>query len=98
MSIANLDDTELTELLGDLMSNYDLSELDDKYGFPIPQWITIKYRCMACSKETRSRIQTMSIRQASRELACPFCRKVSQMFSIHTEKESTQITGQDLTV
>lgn len=85
MSLADLDITQLDALLRDLQTVYDIVELDDKYGITIPQWLTIKYRCVACAKETRSRIQAMSIRQAKREMICPFCRKTSRLFTIHRE-------------
>jgi DNA-directed RNA polymerase subunit RPC12/RpoP len=95
MEIANLDDGILISLMRDLQAAYDISIVAEKYGISIPQWLTIKYRCVACAKETRSRIQVINIRQANRELTCPFCRKISKMFTIHTEKEVSKLTAQD---
>ncbi len=87
MNIADLDEKNLRMLLQDLQKSNDLPSLSEKYGVTIPQWFTIKYRCVNCSKETSNRIQTINIRQANKTLTCPFCRKVSQMFTIRTEKE-----------
>ncbi len=86
MSIADFGDGTLTQLLYDLQTTYDISVLEEKYSVPIPQWLIIIYRCRACSKQTRSRIQAMSIRQANKILTCPFCRKNSGMFGIHVDK------------
>ncbi|KKN76622.1 hypothetical protein LCGC14_0368190 [marine sediment metagenome] len=88
MSIADFSDGTLTDLLYDLQTTYDISVLEEKYSVPIPQWITIVYRCRACFKQTRSKIQAKSIRQANRILICPFCRKDSGMFGIRTEKDT----------
>jgi len=91
MKLADLDSKTLNSLLRDLQTTYDITELDEKYGIAIPQWLIIKYRCVACAKETRSRIQAISIRQAKREMICPFCRKTSRIFTIHTEKEAMSL-------
>lgn len=91
MKLADLDIVTLNSLLRDLQTTYDITELDEKYGVVIPQWLTIKYRCVACAKETRSRIQAISIRQAKREMICPFCRKISKIFTIYTEKETMNL-------
>lgn len=88
MEIADLDAMTLISLLNDLQVTYDISVIAEKYGVSIPQWLTIKYRCVACAKETRSRIQATNIKQANRTLTCPFCRKISKMFTIHIEKDT----------
>ena len=91
MDIADLNETELYLLLMDLQTTYDSSVLQEKYGITLPQWLTVKYRCVACAKETRSRIQVKSIRTANKQLICPFCRKVSKIFNIHTQSKDKLI-------
>jgi len=92
MKLADLDTETLVSLLYDLIIVHDTSELTEKYGVSIPQWLTIKYKCVACSKTTRSKIQTINMRHASRILTCPFCRKISNMHGIHVEKLSKLTT------
>lgn len=87
MDIADLDSAGIASLLYNLQTTYDVKVVEEKYGFSIPQWLTIKYRCVACAKETRSRIQVINIRQSNKQLTCPFCRKISKIFTIHIEKE-----------
>lgn len=86
MNIADLDEKQLRMLLQQIPYN-DLSSLSEEYGVTIPRWLTIKYRCVNCAKETNNKIQTINIKQANKTLTCPFCRKVSRMFTIRTEKE-----------
>lgn len=86
MELADLDAAAATSLLYDLQTTYDVEVVEEEYGVTIPQWLIIKYRCVACAKETRFRIQAINIRQASQQLTCPFCRKISKMFTIHIEK------------
>lgn len=97
MSIVDLDSKSRVELLGRLQMTYDSSLLEEEFDIAIPQWLTIKYKCISCSKVTRVRVQTKSIPQANRQLTCPFCRKVSQMSDIHVEKESTDLSRDDFT-
>lgn len=85
MGLTDLTPTTAITLLYDLQTTYDITVVEEKYGFPIPQWLIVKYRCIACAKETRSRIQAINIRQANKQLTCPFCRKISSMFTIHIE-------------
>lgn len=91
MEIADLNETELYSLLHDLQTIYNSSELQKKYGITLPQWLTVKYRCVACAKETRSKIQVKNIRTANKQLICPFCRKVSKMFNIHIQPKDKLI-------
>jgi DNA-directed RNA polymerase subunit RPC12/RpoP len=93
MKFTDLSITEANSLLYDLTTTYDIAVVEEKYGFSIPQWLTIKYKCVACAKETRSRIQAINIRQANRQLTCPFCRKISEMFTIHIEKGGSILTS-----
>lgn len=95
MEIAQLDAMTLSSLLTELQKAYDINTVAEKFGVSIPQWLTIKYRCVACFKETRSRIQSMNIRQANRQLTCPFCRKISKIFTIHVRTETTELTTSD---
>ncbi len=88
MNIADLDEEHLRMLLVDLQKIDDLPTLSEKYSVTIPQWLTIKYRCANCAKETNNRIQSINIKQAKKILTCPFCRKVSQMFTIRVQKET----------
>ena len=87
MKLTSLDEKNLNMLLNDLKRSNNISSLSEKYGVSIPQWLTIKYKCMSCAKETSNRIQSINIRQSNKTLTCPFCRKVSQMFTIRVEKE-----------
>ncbi len=95
MKITDLNEVTLISLLKELQTSNDISVISEKYGFLIPQWITIKYRCVACFKETRSKIQSTNIRKANKQLTCPFCRKISRMFSIHTETNKIEIKNKD---
>lgn len=88
MNIADLDEEHLRMLLVDLQKIDDLPTLSEKYSVIIPQWLTIKYRCTNCTLETNNRIQSTNIKQAKKILTCPFCRKVSQMFTIRVQKET----------
>ena len=88
MEIADLSETEVYSLLMELQTIYDSSGLQEKYGITLPQWLTVKYRCVACAKETRSKIQVKSIRTANKQLICPFCRKVSKIFNIHIQSKN----------
>ena len=90
IEISDLSPSELVALLNELKTtkfDFDPSPIEVLFDVDIPQWLTIKYRCVNCAKETRSKIQSKSIRLANREMICPFCRKISKMFTIHTEKE-----------
>lgn len=95
MNISDLDPETRINLLNRLQTTYDSTILEEEFNISIPQWLTIKYKCISCTEQTRMRIQVKNIPKANRELTCPFCRRVSQMNDIHVGKESTDLSEMD---
>lgn len=86
MEFYDLPTNIVLSILLELQKTYDVSTVEKKYNVSIPQWLIIIYRCVACAKETRSKIQSKLIRTANKQMICPFCRKVSKMFNIYILK------------
>ncbi len=87
MELSDLPAPTLLALLHKLRVTFMVHVVEEEFDTVIPQWLTIIYRCVVCAKETRLKIQTMSIRQANRTMICPFCRKTSRMFTIRVDNK-----------
>lgn len=89
--MSNLDAMTLKALFNSLVRNGKTDDIEQKFGVKIPDWLTVKYKCVNCQESQRMRIQTTSIRGLNRYLRCPFCRKNSFASTLHVEKQGSEL-------
>lgn len=85
----DLDAMTLKALFNTLVRQGRTEEVEKKFDVSVPDWLSIKFKCVNCQESQRMRIQTISIRGINRYLRCPFCRKNSYASTLHVEKKDS---------